>query len=86
MEVSLGTRGGAAVLEVRDNGRGITREEVSGPRSLGLLGIRERAELLGGSMAIEGHPGAGTVLTVTLPMTLPTTLPVTPPTTKGEDA
>jgi len=86
VEVSLGTRGGAAVLEVRDNGRGITREEVSGPRSLGLLGIRERAELLGGSMAIEGHPGAGTVLTVTLPMTLPTTLPVTPPTTKGEDA
>jgi signal transduction histidine kinase len=74
VEVSLGIRDGAAVLEIRDNGRGITREEASGPRALGLLGIRERAELLGGSMAIEGQPGAGTVLTVTLPMT------------KGDDA
>lgn len=69
VEVSLGTRGGAAVLEIRDNGRGITREEACGPRSLGLLGIRERAELLGGSMTIEGRSGEGTVLTVTLPMT-----------------
>lgn len=69
VDVSLGTRGGAAVLEIRDNGRGITREEVSGPRSLGLVGMRERAELLGGSVAIEGRAGAGTVLTVTLPMT-----------------
>lgn len=69
VEVSLGIRGGAAVLEVRDNGRGITREESSGPRSLGLLGIRERAELLGGSVAIDGRAGEGTVLTVTLPIT-----------------
>ncbi len=68
VEVSLGTRGGAAVLEIRDDGRGITHEEASGPRSLGLLGIRERAELLGGSMTIEGRPGEGTVLTVTLPI------------------
>ena len=69
VEISLGIRDGAAVLEIRDNGRGITREEISGPRSLGLIGIRERAELLGGSMAIEGRSGEGTVLTVTLPMT-----------------
>ena len=78
VEVSLGTRGGAAVLEIRDDGRGITPEEASGPRSLGLLGIRERAELLGGSMTIEGRPGAGTVLTVTLPVTYSST--------KGGDA
>ncbi|HYI12157.1 MAG TPA: HAMP domain-containing protein [Thermoanaerobaculia bacterium] len=86
VEVSLETRDGAAVLEIRDNGRGITREEVSGPRSLGLLGIRERAELLGGSMVIEGRSGEGTVLTVTLPVTLPTTLSITLPGTKGGDA
>lgn len=69
VEVTLGTRGGAVVLEVRDDGRGITHEEISGPHSLGLLGIRERAELLGGSVAIAGRPGEGTVLTVTLPIT-----------------
>jgi signal transduction histidine kinase len=69
VDVSLGTRGEAAVLDIRDNGRGITREEAFGPRSLGLIGIRERAELLGGSMTIEGRSGEGTVLTVTLPIT-----------------
>jgi signal transduction histidine kinase len=68
VDVSLDIRGGAAVLEIRDNGRGITREEISGPGSLGLIGIRERAELLGGTMTIEGRPGEGTVLTVTLPI------------------
>lgn len=68
VDVSLDIRGGAAVLEIKDNGRGITREEISGPGSLGLLGIRERAELLGGTMAIEGRPGEGTALTVTLPI------------------
>jgi signal transduction histidine kinase len=70
VEVSLGTSGGTAVLEIRDNGRGITPEAVIAPSSLGLLGIRERAELLGGSMAIDGRSGEGTVLTVTLPVTL----------------
>jgi signal transduction histidine kinase len=72
VEVSLAIRDGAAVLEIRDNGRGITREEASGPH-LGLLGIRERAELLGGSMAVEGRSGEGTVLTVTLPLAVPIT-------------
>jgi signal transduction histidine kinase len=69
VDVRLGIREGAAVLEVRDDGRGITAEEASGTRSLGLLGIRERAELLGGSMSVEGRPGQGTVLTVMLPLT-----------------
>lgn len=68
VEVSLGISDGAAVLEIRDDGRGITQAEASAPRSLGLLGIRERAELLGGSMAIEGRPGEGTTLIVTLPV------------------
>jgi signal transduction histidine kinase len=58
----------AAVLEIRDNGRGITREQIAGPQSLGLLGIRERAELLGGAVNIEGRAGEGTALTVTLPL------------------
>jgi signal transduction histidine kinase len=70
VEVSLATRGGTAVLEIRDDGRGITPEEIAAPSSLGLLGIRERAELLGGSVAIEGRSGEGTVLTVTLPVTV----------------
>ena len=67
VDVSLIITGRTVVLEIRDNGRGITREEIASWQSLGLLGIRERAELLGGSVGIEGRPGEGTLLSVTLP-------------------
>lgn len=55
-------------LEVRDNGRGITAEEVHRPDSLGLLGMRERAALLGGVAKVEGTPGKGTSVTVQVPL------------------
>ncbi|HEX2060234.1 MAG TPA: ATP-binding protein [Thermoanaerobaculia bacterium] len=74
VEMTLSVRDGAAVLEIRDDGRGIRRDEATSPQSLGLLGIRERAELLGGSVTIDGRPGKGTVLTVTLPLSNASTL------------
>jgi signal transduction histidine kinase len=56
------------MLEVKDNGRGITREELTNPKSLGLLGMRERAELLGGMLRIQPITGGGgTRVTVTIP-------------------
>jgi len=55
------------VLEVSDNGRGITDEEVHRPNSLGLLGMRERAALLGGMAEVKGTPGQGTIVTVRVP-------------------
>lgn len=64
--VSLAVAGEAAVLEVQDDGEGITPEAVASRGSLGLLGIRERAQLLGGTVTIEG--GRGTRLTVRLPL------------------
>ena len=45
------------MLSVRDNGRGITAAEIAAPDSLGLLGMRERAEMLGGQFLVEGAPG-----------------------------
>jgi signal transduction histidine kinase len=51
-------------LTITDNGRGITNEEKSGQRSLGLLGMRERAYLIGGTVDISGSKGTGTVVTV----------------------
>jgi len=51
-------------LTITDNGRGITTEEKSGQRSLGLLGMRERANLIGGTVDISGSKGKGTVVTV----------------------
>lgn len=54
-------------LRVSDDGRGIRADALAGLNSFGLVGVRERATLLGGSFAIEGRPGRGTVATVTLP-------------------
>jgi signal transduction histidine kinase len=51
-------------LEVADNGRGITEGEISDPGSLGLLGMRERAHLLGGSVEFHGSPRKGTTVTL----------------------
>jgi PAS domain S-box-containing protein len=55
------------VLTVTDNGRGITEDEILAPQSLGLLGMRERAEVLGGRFTVEGKPGAGSVLKAIAP-------------------
>ena len=56
------------VLEIRDNGRGITEAESTGSRSLGLMGMRERVQLMGGRIEISGIPGKGTVLTLRIPI------------------
>jgi PAS domain S-box-containing protein len=55
-------------LEVRDDGRGIDPAEVAGGRSLGLVGLRERAIACGGKVSIEGTPGQGTRVTIRLPL------------------
>lgn len=54
-------------LEVADNGRGIGEEQLSAGRSLGILGMRERALLLGGDLTIRGAPGKGTTVRVRIP-------------------
>jgi len=58
------------VLTIKDNGRGITEEEVKRYGSLGLLGMSERVGLLGGTLHATGKPGEGTVLTIQIPLTL----------------
>jgi PAS domain S-box-containing protein len=54
-------------LEVRDNGRGIGSEQPSASKSLGILGMRERAVLLGGDFSIAGGPGGGAVVRARIP-------------------
>jgi signal transduction histidine kinase len=56
-------------LEVRDNGRGISREEMLKPKSFGIRGMVERASNLGGKVEISSAPGQGTTLSVRLPLT-----------------
>jgi signal transduction histidine kinase len=71
VEVRLTETAGHLTLEVQDNGRGISEAEIHNTRSIGLLGIHERAGLLGGTMRIEGQPNKGTVLTVRIPKVPP---------------
>jgi signal transduction histidine kinase len=68
VEISLAIDGGTAVLKIRDNGRGMSPEKPDDPKSLGLIGIRERAELLGGSATIDSLPGEGTMIVAKLPL------------------
>ncbi len=56
------------VLEIRDNGRGITEAEMTDPRSLGILGMRERAGVVGGTVDITCADGEGTRITVRVPL------------------
>ncbi len=55
-------------LEIIDNGRGINRQQIESPQSLGLLGMRERAMVFGGQLEIHGVPGQGTRVKVELPL------------------
>jgi signal transduction histidine kinase len=57
----------AAVLTVRDAGVGIAPGALDGKR-LGVLGMRERAELLDGTFVLKSEPGQGTEVQVTIPM------------------
>jgi len=59
---------GQFVLTIKDNGRGITESERSAPQSLGLLGMRERAHLVGGEISVEGVEGKGTKISVQVPL------------------
>jgi PAS domain S-box-containing protein len=64
----------ALILEVRDNGRGFDPEEASSRRSLGLVGMQERALLLNGDFKIDGACGVGTTIMLRIPIP-----PLTPP-------
>jgi len=56
------------MMEVMDNGRGFAHDERPSPRSLGLLGMRERAATFGGETVVTSQPGRGTTVYVRLPL------------------
>jgi signal transduction histidine kinase len=60
VQVRLEEHNGELVLQVRDNGRGITEAEINDPKSFGLLGMRERLHVWNGQITFEGQPGLGT--------------------------
>jgi len=54
---------------VADNGRGITPSQVESSSSLGLLGMRERVRLVGGTLKLVRLPKGGTEVVVRVPLT-----------------
>jgi len=55
-------------VSVSDNGRGIPSGQIGSLDSLGLLGMRERAALLGGSVEVRGNRPRGTTVIVSIPL------------------
>jgi signal transduction histidine kinase len=65
--VTLENRDADLVLEVSDDGIGITTADSSNVRSIGLAGMRERAQIVGGGFTISGAAGVGTTVRVEIP-------------------
>jgi len=67
--VAFAADGSAVEIAVRDDGLGFVPGSQPGPESahFGIQGMRERAEMLGGTLAIESAPGRGTTVTVRVP-------------------
>lgn len=71
VQISIAAGGDGVRVEIRDDGKGFDPEDtlVAAARAgrLGLVGMYERVRMLGGVTQINSHPGAGTVISATLP-------------------
>ncbi|MBW1896734.1 MAG: PAS domain S-box protein [Deltaproteobacteria bacterium] len=67
VNVRLEEEAGTLTLTVNDNGRGITEEQISHPKSFGIMGIRERVRALGGEVKVRGIKNKGTTVKVSIP-------------------
>jgi len=59
---------GGLYLEIKDDGVGFSPEDVLRPSQHGLLGMRERADLIGADFQIESHPHEGTMVKINVPL------------------
>jgi signal transduction histidine kinase len=69
VEVTIVSAEGQLMVTVRDNGVGFAMDGARKPNSFGLLGLKERAYLLGGDAKVWTEPGRGTEIEVRFPMT-----------------
>ncbi len=68
VEVLVESRPELLIVVIRDNGRGIGTAELGGGKSLGLVGMRERIHLSGGTLEISGVKGEGTTVRIEVPL------------------
>lgn len=62
----LTQEGETLILEITDNGIGVTQKQIENPKSFGLIGIRERLYPYAGRLSVSGHEGTATTLTITI--------------------
>lgn len=67
VSIQLHVSNGNAILKIQDNGIGFSPNSIKGDKTLGLQGMRERADLMGGEFLIHSSSGKGTKLTVSFP-------------------
>jgi PAS domain S-box-containing protein len=68
VSVTLDVRDEVLVLTVSDNGKGIDDTRPRGANSFGLVGMRERARLVGGTLSVTRRPEGGTLVSVSIPL------------------
>jgi signal transduction histidine kinase len=68
-KVKMNLKGYDDTLEIlyRDDGKGITKEQITAPESFGIRGMKERVEHLGGNFSIKGNPDKGTTIKINIP-------------------
>ncbi len=56
------------VMTIKDDGKGFDLKRVAERKTLGILGMKERSEMMGGRYEIRSHPGEGTTVVVSVPV------------------
>jgi PAS domain S-box-containing protein len=68
ISISIQKKKDVLLLKIKDNGVGVAEEQLKDFKSLGIIGMKERALILGGEVTIEGTPGKGTEVIVEIPL------------------
>ncbi|VWX60323.1 conserved hypothetical protein [Burkholderiales bacterium 8X] len=66
--LALSDRSGVLTLEIKDDGRGLTRDALDDPRRFGLRGLAERAQAIGGWLDVSSPGRAGTSIVLSIPL------------------
>jgi len=70
VQIDLSLAGGVMSLEISDNGRGLSQQDLAKARSFGIRGLHERAGTVGGWVDLSSGPG-GTTLILSVPLNTP---------------
>jgi signal transduction histidine kinase len=65
--VSLNKKNKQVILSIQDDGQGFEIEKIASKQTFGILGMKERSQMMGGNYEIRSIPGEGTTVIVTVP-------------------